>query len=207
MRAQLIAIALALTGCSMIKTSSSTSGTTPGAGPSGPSGSSASGGGGMHMITMPNLVGMTEDEAAGAVKAAGFSAEMEQSSPVECDNPPVEDKVKCQSPQPGTQARSDMTVQVQVHHEHISEAGRSIQRVKTLVGMTPDAAKAKIKSWGKSWTVKIKPPTNSGDQPIYDAKCGENKVCGVNEGADYDEVGVILYVNAKVSVGAPPPPP
>ena len=217
---RVLALALALAGCGMIKTSSTTAtGTSGGVGTGGAGGGDPNtnanpnggggGGGGSGPITMPNLVGMTEAQASAAVKAAGFAGDMEQSRPVECENAPqVEGQVNCQDPEAGKSVTRTAMVVVNVYHSHMSEGGKQQLLLDSVVGMPPDQAKAAIKKVHPNWQFTISAPTNSGGGEIYDAKCGENKVCSTGLAGDPDVAGssVVLYVNKKVKLTAPPPP-
>jgi hypothetical protein len=201
----LIAGLVTLAACGLIKTSSSTP-----LGVSAPDTSADGGGGGAGNgpIVMPNLVGMTEEQAAVAVKSAGFVLHLDPLAGIECENPPkVEGLVNCQAPDAGKSVPHNTLVQVTVYHDHMSQGGKDALLLRTLIGMTPDAAKAKVDSWHRGWKVRIITPTNSGGGTVYDAKCGDNKVCGIaNLGqGGYDIDPLQFEVNAKRTIAAPPP--
>ncbi|MCE9576057.1 MAG: PASTA domain-containing protein [Deltaproteobacteria bacterium] len=198
-----IAISLALASCSLIKTSTSIGhGTSPsggGGGGGGGGGAVASSGGD---ITMPSLLGLTEEQAAAAVKKAGFTQDMEQSRPLECENAAhVEGEINCQDPEPGATVKPYALVQVNVYHEqHLT--GMVVRRqLLALIGKSPDQAKALLKSYGHTATVKVEPGDHHYDQ------CGEKVVCAFDVAEAGIGVGdpITLYVNPGVTLTAPPP--
>ncbi len=197
-----IIAAVALAGCPLVQTSSSS--TMPGGGPSAMSnGQSQSAGGGQ--LTVPDLVGKTPEEARAVVKAAGFSAEIESSRPVECVDAPREPgRINCQDPEAGKLVARYTMIQINVYEAQRHD-GRIIRdQLQSLRGMTPDQAKQQLKKWGHRGKVTVAVVSDTGGGHSFDKDCGENKVCDTSSAGMGLEDDLILYLNPKLTIAPPP---
>ena len=191
-------------GSSTTPTARGPTGPSGGAPPNGdpPSGSSPANGNTSGGLVVPDLDGKTFDEAAAIVRNAGFSADLEQSSPVECDNPTkVVGKIRCQEPEAGKHVAKYTMIQVQVYRtdEHHGTLVRS--QLDPLRGMTVAQAKAALTKLGFTGTVNLETPMQ------FIAKCGLDHVCDVQPESGVSTSGVIsLVVNqSSLNISAPPP--
>lgn len=190
MNQALAVAALLLAACSSLL-QSSTSGptsvdpTATGAGASG--GPTASGD-----LVVPDLIGKTPEEAAELVARAGFSSAMEQSRPVEChDAPQIEGKINCQDPAAGATVKPYTVVQVNVYRPTRIAGAIVRSQLVALIGMTPEAAKAALASYGHDGYVVVEPT------PEDDPDCGVGVVCGFDRpdsGIGIHDA-ITLYVN------------
>jgi hypothetical protein len=204
-----IALALsalsALSGCPL-KTGSSSSTMPSGGGSSNSGGGGESAPSGSSTLTVPNLVGKTMDEAKDIVKAAGFSAEVESSKPVECENAPQDPgKINCQDPEAGKVVQRYAMIQVNVYTPQTFSGSIIRSQLATLHGLSPDQAKAALKKMGHDGAVKIGEITDSGGGHAFNKACGENKVCSTSGESGiglHDDI--TLYINPKLSIALPP---
>ena len=202
----LIAI-LALAGCPLQKSG----GTTTLGGPGGGTSSGGGGGGGGDqanspdgMITMPNLVGKTRDEAMAMVKAAGFKHEAEV-QPIACSGPDQEvGKVDCQDPDAGKSVKAYTLVRFNVK-EGERLTGMFLRRhFDKLKGMPVEQAKAQAKKDGHSGEIRVK------ELDSYRDGCKQNTVCeatderGGQSGMDSKDA-LLLHTNKPPIKIAPPP--
>lgn len=203
MRAAMVAAVLALAGCPFVKTSTHFGGT--GGGGGGGAASDGGGGGaagGANVITMPDLTGKTEDEAAALVRAAGFTQAMEHSRPLECEGAArVEGRVNCQDPEPGKEVRAYTLVQVNIFHaQHI--AGAIVRdQLLALIGKTPAEARRLLAGYGHTGKVSVE-----ADSQFHDG-CAKGAVCGFDVAESGIGVGddITLYTNKESAIAAPPP--
>lgn len=198
-----IAALLALAACPMQKSGGSTMAGGPG-GSTSPSG----GGGGDHVgsdavITMPDLMGKTREEAVALVRAAGFKHEAE-TKPIACNGPEQEvGKVDCQDPEPGKSVRAYTIVVFNVK-EGSRLTGMFLRRhFDSLKGMPVEAAKAQAKRDGHSGEIRVKEVSE------FIAGCKEKTVCnatderGGQSGMDSKDA-LILHTNKTLSIAPPP---
>ncbi|MGN6107044.1 MAG: hypothetical protein ACTHU0_18200 [Kofleriaceae bacterium] len=75
-------------------------------------------------------------------------------------------------------------------------------QLQSLLGMTPEQAKAALASYGHIAEVTVKPASE-----FYE-RCGDNRVCAFSaaeSGIDVHDP-ITLYINPGISISAPPPP-
>jgi PASTA domain-containing protein len=162
--------------------------------------------GGSGDLVVPNIVGKRPDEAAAIVKAAGFTQDIESSRPVACEEPArvMEGAIDCQDPPAGKTVKRYTMVQINVYRV-ATHPGRLVRdQLESLVGLTVVEAKQKLKGWGHTGELAVKPGGPVGDH--FYPKCGDDKVCEL-EPTSGTGTGdrILLYVNPKVKISAPPP--
>jgi beta-lactam-binding protein with PASTA domain len=201
-------IACALFGC-QLKSPGGGSSTMPSTGgggaplPSGGDSASAAptGGGGDGTLVVPDLTGKTLDEAVAIVKRAGFKADIEQSRPVECDNPKVPGQIRCQDPEPGKRVAAYAMIQVNVYQadEHHGRLVR--EQLDALRGMTVAQAKAALAKLGFTGTVQLDTPVS------FIAGCKAERICEVRPEGGVSTSDEITFTLNKSSLGVSLPPP
>ncbi|CAN5566966.1 hypothetical protein BH11MYX1_BH11MYX1_44090 [soil metagenome] len=208
-----LAFALLLVGCGLIQTGSSGSSSMPAPASGGspmPAGGGApapaGGGDPSGMVTMPNLVGMTVDRAAAAVRAAGFKLEMEHSSPLECTAPPKVDDghINCQSVDAGTSVKAYTLIQVAVYQvQHLT--GIIVRsQLKPMVGMKLEAAKAELKRLGYKGHVQIETPLQFYKNCPLGIVCEVNPESGVSSENPEENIFFVMNKN-DVKISTPDP--
>lgn len=115
---------------------------------------------GIESATVPNVVGKTESEAISILKAAGFDVSVSYSTSSDDD----EGKVISQSPSSG-KADKGSTINITV------SKGSGNVEVPDVVGMTYEAAKAKLQAAG--FNVQV---SGAGSKVISQSPLGGNKV-------------------------------
>ncbi len=199
-----LACVLFVAGCGLVQTQSSGSSmpAPSGAGAPAPVG----GGDPSGMIAVPNLVGMTVDQAAAAVRAAGFKLEMEHSSPLECTSPPKVEAghVNCQSVDAGTAVKAYTLIQVAVFQiQHL--AGIIVRaQLRPLVGMKLEDAKTQLKKLGYKGHVQIETPVQFYKNCPLGTVCEVSPESGVS--SENSEENVFLVMNKNdVKISTPDP--
>jgi hypothetical protein len=173
-----LALIVLVAGCGVVTTGGTS--TTP----TGPTGGGGGAGGettavvppdGNGNLTVPNLVGKTEAEAAAMVKAAGFTNEMEHSQPVDCGDtaPKQAGKINCQSVEAGSKVARYTMIQVNIYEPQHFEGMLVRHQLEPLVGMTVDQGKTELVKMGFKGKVVVVNPFQFID------KCGMNKICGI----------------------------
>lgn len=202
---KILAFMVLLAGCGLVQTSSSGGSSMP-ASSGGGAPAPVGGGDPSGMVTMPNLVGMTVDQAAAAVRAAGFKLDMEHSSPLECSAPPKVDdgRINCQSVAAGTTVKAYTLIQVAVYQvQHL--AGIIVRaQLKPLVGMQLADAKAQLQRLGYKGHVQIETP-----QQFY-KNCSLGTVCEVDPesgvSSENPEENIFFVMNKNdVKISTPDP--
>ena len=124
------------------------------------------------MLTVPDLTGMTKEQAEAAIKAAGFKNGSHSSGRIGCDesSTPV-GKIDCQDPEPGKSVQGYTMVQA-----HIKSDGRMAGIVhrdefEKMRGMTVDQAKAFAKKIGHTGTITVRVADH------FRKGCTETTVC------------------------------
>lgn len=153
-------------------------------------------------VVVPDLIGKTRDEAMAIVRAAGFAQDLESSRPLECENAPkVEGRINCQDPEPGKRVKRYTLVQINVYKPTRLQGMVVRDQLLALIGLPPDEARAKLKSYGHDGTVTVTPDTK------FHEKCAAGRVCAF----DVAEAGIgvhdpiTLFTNKVTTVGTPPP--
>ena len=152
-------------------------------------------------LIVPNLIGRTREEAMALVKAAGFTADVESSRPVECeDAPQVDGQVSCQDPPAGKIVSRYTTVQINVYQTRSISGAIVRAQLKALLGLPPDKAKAKLVSYGHDGEVTVARASK------FVEGCGEDRVCGfdVSEAGIGVHDSITLYVNPGLKLARPP---
>lgn len=179
-----------IAACSMKSTMSGGSTTTPSAGPGAPAGDDS-------QAPMPDLTGKTAEQATAALRAAGFTGELEvDRAELGCDvngGPTGAGQIRCQRPEAGTPARRDGLVSVMTAKGRTALGRAELDKAK---GMTVDEAKQYFKSIGFDGT------TNVYEQPAYQPykNCAQGHVCDAGPGD-----GISLHGELTLFVNAPPP--
>ena len=174
------------------------SGSPPAADPSGsgPSGSPppepvSSGAG--TTITVPDVTGKTKAEAEAALRGAGVRGA------ITYDNDPGSvDRICNQVPGGGNQTSSTLVVGLR----YCQDTARPQKGPPQLRGLSIAAATKLAQQTGFTGKVEVI------EQSDFDADCKADTVCRVHPDhweLDQDRT-LTLYVNRKVSIGAPPPP-
>lgn len=174
-----------------------------GLGSSGAGGGGGGGGGGSGSsngrLAMPNLIGMTRDEARRTLAAAGFKHGLESSRVVECVDPPrVPGKINCQDPLPGVDVAVYAIVQINVY-ETPKHNGRIVrEQLESLVGLTIEAARERLRSFGHVGEVEVAPSTNK-----HYAGCADGTVCEVGTSGATVRERIALITNTKLKISTP----
>jgi hypothetical protein len=149
---------------------------------------------------MPRLVGMTRDQAAAAVRAAGFTQEVESSTPLECEGAPrVEGRVSCQSPPAGKLVKKYTLVQISVYAPQRIAGAIVRDQLAALVGKSPAEARAALEGYGHDGDVKVAPG------PRFYEGCGKDRVCAfsVPESGMGIHDPITLFVNPGLAIATP----
>lgn len=159
----------------------------------------AAAGGGDTIV--PNLVGLTREEAFAAVRAAGFTQDVESTRPVACEGAAqVEGKIDCQDPPAGKLVKKYTLVQVNVYAPTRIAGAIVRAQLATLIGKKPDEARAALRKYGHDGEVKVAP----NGKRFYEG-CGDARVCAF----DVPESGmgvhdpITLFVNPGLTIAAP----
>ena len=126
-------------------------------------------------------MGKTPDEATTALRAAGFSGEIEVNRhALVCEGAAeVPGRINCQSPDVGQLAYRRSSVNVTVY-ETPTHAGRIIPpQLDKMIGMTIPEAKKYLKSIGHTGTVEVRE-----DGITFHKGCAKDRVC------DYGPAGL-----------------
>jgi PASTA domain len=156
------------------------------------------------LVTMPDLVGMSPDQAAAQVQAAGFRQPPESSRPLECEPAPVvpEGRIACQDPAAGAQVQPYVLVQYRTY-QPTRIAGAIVRaQLESLRGLPIDAARARARQLGHDGPVVVKP------RDRFLAGCGDGTVCAASaENGAEDGLGVhdvlVLWVNPGLAIAPP----
>lgn len=192
-----------LAACPLQKSSSTTLGGLRSGGDSSSSGPGASGDPNA-MITMPNLIGKTQEEAASAVKAAGFKMEMDATHLSCVESPAPVGTVECQDPRPGDVVKANYTA-VEIHIKRDSRMSGIIHQedFRAMRGMTVDNAKAFAKKLGHTGQIRVK------EMDDLVKGCAEKTVCSATD--EYEgqsgmrmEDTLLLRTNKTVSTTPTP---
>lgn len=156
------------------------------------------------MVVMPNLVGMTEDQAAAAVRAAGFKSEMEHSSPVECDNPATDPgKINCQSVDAGARVKAYTLVQVKIYQPQRHDGTIVRSQLDPIRGKTIEEGKKMLAQLGFHGEIAIEHPTQ------FIAGCALGHICDVQpeSGVSTDEHARVAFIvnEDKLKLSTPDP--
>jgi hypothetical protein len=163
------------------------------------------GAGGEHrMLSVPDVIGKTPDEARALVKAAGFTADVELNPGIGChagpgDPPSAEGLVDCQKPDPGTPASSYAMIQISVKERQRIDFALRHADLQTVIGLTVEDARKKLKQLGHvgQLTVHVSQTRIPG--------CKENRVCGVLPWETGMQDEVTLTLSPKLEISAPAP--
>ena len=155
-------------------------------------------------LTVPNLIGKTEAEAIELVKAAGFNHPVETRM-LSCDNAAkVAGKISCQDPQAGQVVEKYALVQVEIYVPHVFKGMVVRDQLRTLIGLTPEQAKAQLVKFGHDGEVVIATVMNSGGGESFVKGCGENRVCELSEDAGMGiHDPITLYINPHLTIAPP----
>lgn len=156
------------------------------------------------MITMPDLTGKTQEEAAAAVKAAGFKMEMDAKHLSCVESPAPVGTVECQDPKPGDVVKANYTA-VEIHIKRDSRMSGLIHRedFHAMRGITVDKAKAFAKKLGHTGQIKVEEMDN------FVKGCAEKTVCTATDERE-DQSGMslsdtlLLRTNKTLSIAPPP---
>jgi len=123
---------------------------------------------------MIDVMGKSSDEAIAALKAAGFSGEIEVNRhPVSCvDAKEVPGQINCQDPLPGNLHYRRSSVNVTVYETPRHE-GRIIRdQMQKVIGMNIEAAKKYMKSIGHDGELEI-----VEDNYHFHKGCAKDTIC------------------------------
>lgn len=167
-----IVAALALTGCPML---SGKGQTTPSFKTPSLSSPGIPAGGGSDDRVVPNLIGKTREEAIALVAAAGFDSPPESNRVVECEDAAKDEgKINCQDPYPGQVVKKYTMIAIHVYGRMRINGAIVRDQLEQLIGVTPDEAKAKLRSFGHDGEVKVE-----ASSKFYE-KCADGKVCDIS---------------------------
>lgn len=140
-------------------------------------------------LVVPDLIGLSFDDASAAVARAGFRQPLERGQSVPCAATAhaANGAVKCQAPAAGEHARANMLVMVQVEHVVASTIPTRDELVK-IMHLTPDEAKQYLDGLG--WHGTIVPSADYHFE--LDAKCRPGVICGFQ--GEFSEERLIIYV-------------
>lgn len=182
---------LALVGCQVVS-SGRGGGTTPMATGAGPAG----GGDPDGMITVPNVVGKSLDEAQAMAQQAGFKQDVETTRPVECDTPaPGEGLIRCQDPEAGTRVARYAMLQVNVYRTRSHKGRVTLEDLAALKGLTVAQARAKLVEYGATDEVEVATSNRFIDN------CKPETICWAESGGGT----ILLYLNKQAAPIATPP--
>jgi serine/threonine-protein kinase len=187
-----LALVVALAGCPMMKSSSTT----------GPGPSSGGGGGGGGKVAMPNLIGKTEDEARTIVQAAGIASDIEVNShALECqDAAKDEGKINCQDPEAGQAVDRHAIMNVSVYHKQTHEGRYIREDTEPLIGMTLDQAKKRLAQLGFKGQIDVREDTDV----TTTTKCKYDTVCSIFPMEFQTDSQITIRVNkAKADIRMP----
>lgn len=180
-------------------TAQTSSSGTESAGEAGPAGEAAAPSG-TERAPLPNLLGKTPDEATAALRAAGFTGDLEiNRMALEClDTPKVQGRISCQNPDVGVLGYKRGPVNVSVYAEPTHTGRLTREQLAGAVGMTIDAAKAYLKSLGHDGEVII------FEQHTFDPNCGSKKVCSAGPGTGiHSRVQLTINPSSNVDITMP----
>lgn len=148
-------------------------------------------------LVAPDLTNKTLDEAQAIARNAGLVTELELRE-LECGNTaPVAGRIDCQKPDPGTKLTRAGWIQVSIYQPR--RIPNMIMRAdaRPAIGMTVDQAKALFKRLGHVGKVSV------GTVMHYDDKCGQDRVCELEN----DEISIhddlVLRLNPKLEIAPP----
>jgi PASTA domain-containing protein len=161
--------------------------------------------GGEHrMVPVPNVIGKTADEARVAVKAAGFTSEVEIDPGLSCergpDDPaPSDGRVDCQSPDPGKLVSSYAMVKISVHEPARRATGLTSTELHKLIGMTVPEARQRLHELGHTGKINVR--TTNRFMP----ECRADRVCDYGPHAElFARDDISLFLNKpKLDISAP----
>ena len=163
-----------------------------------------SAGGEHRMLPVPNVIGKTADEARAAVKAAGFTSDVELDAGLSCergpdDPPPSDGHVDCQSPDPGRLASSYAMVKISLHEPARGGTGLTSTALHELIGMTVPEARQRLKELGHTGKINLR--TTSRFLP----ECRAERVCDYGPHAElFARDDISLFLNKpKLDISAP----
>lgn len=193
---------LALAACPMQKPGGSTM-------PAGSGGPTGGGGDASSVssdatITMPDLTGMTHDEAIAVVRAAGFRQPAEHKR-IPCYGQAQEvGRVDCQDPEPGKSVKAYSLVVFNVKEGNRLAAGNVLRDdFAKMRGMAVEQAKAYAKSIGHTGELQVK------ELDEFMTGCKDGTVCtaahpsGSQSGMSKTDV-LVLWTNKTLSIAPPP---
>ena len=139
-------------------------------------------------VEVPDLQGMSQDQARSALKAAG----LELGNVTSVDSDKEKDRIVAQDPETGTKVKKGTTVGVSI------SSGKPAQvEIPTVVGMGRDDAEAQLKALGLTVTVE----EVSGSQPA-----GQVLSVEPGEGSKVDKNSTVKLKVSKGSQGNNPSP-
>jgi hypothetical protein len=164
---------------------------------SSPSPSGDSSGGGMssnERAPMINLMGKTPDEAKAALRAAGFTGEVEVNRiALECvDAKEVPGQINCQNPDVGKLHYRHAAVNVHVYEAQTHTGRITRDQLMKAVGMTVDDAKKYLRSVGHVGQVDVRE-----DTVHFHKGCAKDRVCDVGPAGVGVEGLVTLVLNKR----------
>ena len=141
---------------------------------------------GSDQVEVPDLVGMSQDQARSALKAVG----LELGNVTTVDSDKDKDRIVSQDPETGSKVKKGTTIAVSI------STGKAAQvEIPTVVGISREDAEAQLKALGLTVTVE----EVSGSQP-------SGQVTAVEPG-EGSKVGKNSTVKLKVSKGSASPTP
>ena len=141
---------------------------------------------GSDQVEVPDLVGMSQDQARSALKAVG----LELGNVTTVDSDKDKDRIVSQDPETGSKVKKGTTIAVSI------STGKAAQvEIPTVVGISREDAEAQLKALGLTVTVE----EVSGSQPS-----GQVTAVEPGEGSKVDKNST---VKLKVSKGSAPPTP
>ena len=141
---------------------------------------------GSDQVEVPDLVGMSQDQARSALKAVG----LELGNVTTVDSDKDKDRIVSQDPETGSKVKKGTTIAVSI------STGKAAQvEIPTVVGISREDAEAQLKALGLTVTVE----EVSGSQPSGQVTAGEP-----GEGSKVDKNST---VKLKVSKGSASPTP
>ena len=141
---------------------------------------------GSDQVEVPDLVGMSQDQARSALKAVG----LERGNVTTVDSDKDKDRIVSQDPETGSKVKKGTTIAVSI------STGKAAQvEIPTVVGISREDAEAQLKALGLTVTVE----EVSGSQPS-----GQVTAVEPGEGSKVDKNST---VKLKVSKGSASPTP
>jgi beta-lactam-binding protein with PASTA domain len=156
----------------------------------------------LRQVTVPDLHGLTIDQANAKLKKAGFMYPVTQGDAAACDtssNPP-RGSIYCQEPWPEQQVFENKLIIVKLY----TPPPPKLTGLK-LVGLSLQDAKKQLAAW--KHTGHVETATTSGEGLLSDERklppCAPDKVCDVVPWEFRDDEDITLQIGRKVKISAP----